>query len=68
MMEINGFERIILRLPASNDVNYKLQDDLQNSYVEFIWFEIFVFKTRSILFGCYCCPPESSKYFSNDLD
>ena len=51
-----------------NGVNYKLRDDLQNSHIASIWLEIFVFNTKSILSGCYYRPPESSKYFSNDLD
>ena len=51
-----------------NGLNYKLRDDLQNSHIESVWLEIFVFKTKSILFGCYYRPPESSKYFSDDLD
>ena len=46
----------------------ELRDDLQNPHIESIWLEIFVFKTKSILFGCYYRPPESSKYFSNHLD
>ena len=51
-----------------NGLNYKLRDDPQNSHIESIWLEIFVFKTKSILLGCYYRPPESSRYFSNDLD
>ena len=51
-----------------NGLNYKLRDDLQNTHIESIWLEIFVFKAKSILFGCYYRPPESSKYFSDDLD
>ena len=51
-----------------NGLNYKLRDDLQNSHIESVWLELFVFKTKSILFGCYYRPPESSKYFSDDLD
>ena len=51
-----------------NGLNYKLPDDLQNPHIESIWVEIFVFKTKSILFSCYCRPPERSKYFSNHLD
>ena len=51
-----------------NGLNYKLRDDPQNSHIESIWLEIFVFKTKSLLFGCYYRPSESSRYFSNDLD
>ena len=51
-----------------NGLNYKLRDDLQNLHIESIWLEIFVFKTKSVFFGCYYLPPESSKYFSNDSD
>ena len=51
-----------------NGLNYKLPDDLQNPHIESIWVEIFVFKTKSILFSCYCRPPKRSKYFSNHLD
>ena len=51
-----------------NGLNYKLRDDLQNCHIESVWLELFVFKTKSILFGCYYRPPESSKYFSDDLD
>ena len=51
-----------------NGLNYKLQNDVQNSHMKSIWLKIFVFKTNSILFGCYYRPPESSKCFSSDLD
>ena len=44
-----------------NGLNYKLRDYLQNSHIESIWLEIFVFKTKSILFCCYYRPPESLK-------
>ena len=51
----------------NSGLNYKLRNDLQNPHIESIWLEIFIFKTKSILFGCYYLPPESLKYFSNDL-
>ena len=53
---------------SKNGLNYKLRDDLQNSHIESVWIEIFVFQTKAILVGCYYRPPESSKFFSNDLD
>ena len=51
-----------------NGLNFKLQDDKQIRYLESIWIEIFVFKSKSILFGCFYRPPESSKYFNNGYD
>ena len=51
-----------------NGLNYKLQSDVENSHMESTWLEIFVFKTKSILLGCYYRPPENSKCFSSDLD
>ena len=53
---------------SKNGLNYKLRGDLQNSHIESVWIEIFVFQTKAILVGCYYRPPESSKIFSNDLD
>ena len=50
-----------------NGLNYKLQSDVENSHMESTWLEIFVFKTKSILLGCYYRPPENSKCFSSDL-
>ena len=53
---------------SKNGLNYKLRDDLQNSHILSIWIEVFVFKTKAILVGCYYRPRESLKLFSNDLD
>ena len=53
---------------SKNGLNYKLRDDLQNSHILSIWIEIFVFKTKAILVGCYYRPRESLMFFSNDPD
>lgn len=40
-------------LYLKNGLQYRRREDLENSLIESIWIEVFVFKTKSILFGCY---------------
>ena len=45
-----------------NSIMYTHRKDLENTSLEIIWIEIFVKKSKSIIFGCFYRPSETSNY------
>ena len=50
------------------NIIFERRKDLEHDTLETLWIEIFIKNAKSILFGCYYRPPETSKYLPNDFN
>ena len=49
-----------------HEIKFKRWYDLQN-HLEYLWIEICLKNSKSVLIGCYYRSPETSKYFINNF-
>ena len=53
---------------VKENIIFERRKDLEHDTLETFWIEIFIKNAKSILFGCYYRPPETSKYLPDDFN
>ena len=53
---------------VKKSLKLKRRADLEHTDLECLWLEILVKNSKSFLFGCFCRPPETSKYLHKEYN